>query len=131
MSKGNVVNWVHHNPFYQNRAEYWFENHILPMIINNELCPAHHVSFRSYFRLDYDSFQTICRVLESSLNNNLKSFRSDTISVREKVAVTLRYLASGDSYRTLELRFLISSKTIQKIVLEVCAAIISILGPII
>ena len=58
------------------------------------------------------------------------SFRLNTISVREKVAVTLRYLASGDTYRSLELRFLISSKTIQKIVMEVSDAIINILGPI-
>ena len=40
------------------------------------------------------------------------------------MAVTLRYLATGDSYSTLQYAFTVASSTIIKFVLEVCDAII-------
>ncbi|XP_046679369.1 galactosylgalactosylxylosylprotein 3-beta-glucuronosyltransferase P-like [Homalodisca vitripennis] len=58
-----------------------------------------------------------------------KIARQDTnyrlaIPARERLAVTLRYLASGDSYSSLSYLFKVSKSTISGIIPEVCAALI-------
>ena len=47
----------------------------------------------------------------------------DPVSPGVKSAVTLRYLATGDSYTTLQYAFRVASPTIEKFVPEVCDAI--------
>lgn len=63
---------------------------------------------------------------------HLKIVKQDTvmrfaISSRVRLAVTLRYIATGDSYRSLEFLTHISRKTISKFVPEVLKAIIEAL----
>lgn len=54
------------------------------------------------------------------LNNN--------ISVKERLAVTLRFLATGDKFQSLEYLFRITRQQISTIVRETCEAIYSTLG---
>ena len=46
------------------------------------------------------------------------------ISPEERICLTLRYLATGETFRSLEFQFRISRKAISDIVMEVCDAII-------
>ena len=52
------------------------------------------------------------------------------ISADEQLMVTLRYLAGGESHKTLSLYFMIGRPTISKIIPKVLKAIITHLGPI-
>lgn len=51
----------------------------------------------------------------------------EAIPAKMRLAITLRYLASGDTFRSLHYLFKVSSSAISLIVREVCAAIQNVL----
>jgi len=60
---------------------------------------------------------------EKKISKKDTTFRK-AISVQERLALTLRFLASGDSYISLQYLFIISKQTISCIVPKVCEAIV-------
>ncbi|ETN65461.1 hypothetical protein AND_002769, partial [Anopheles darlingi] len=61
-----------------------------------------------------------------------KIMRQDTvmrkaISSRDKLIVTLRYLASGVDYKTLEFKFRISAQSISIFIPQVCMNLVNLL----
>ncbi|KAJ8977072.1 hypothetical protein NQ317_017234 [Molorchus minor] len=59
----------------------------------------------------------------SKLNTNMR----DSIKARERLALTLRFLATGDSYHSLMYLFRIPVCTISKIIPECCEALNEVL----
>ncbi|KAJ8956831.1 hypothetical protein NQ318_014245 [Aromia moschata] len=59
----------------------------------------------------------------SKLNSNMR----DSIKARERLALTLRFLATGDSYHSLMYLFRIPVCTISKIIPECCEAVNEVL----
>lgn len=51
----------------------------------------------------------------------------ESIPIQERLAVTLRFVASGDSYASLSFLFKISKQTVSRCVDEVCKALIEAL----
>lgn len=49
------------------------------------------------------------------------------IAPNERLAITLRYLATGDSFKSLHYLFKVSSQIISDIIPDVCSAIITVL----
>jgi len=86
-------------------------------------------NYRRYLRMDTTTFLNIVESIKHLISNNINSFRPDVISPEEKVAITLRFLATGDSYQSIKFAFRVSPPEISFIISQVCDAIYSVLGP--
>lgn len=78
--------------------------------------------FRSFAHISLSEFEEICHQVENRVKKQNTSLRV-AISVEERVALTLKYLAFGDSIKTISQLFRISPQSIYSIVPEVCQAL--------
>lgn len=72
-------------------------------------------------------FNTILSLIERRISKLDTNYRK-AIKPEEKLALTLRFLATGDSYASLKYLFKISKSSIIQIIPDVCEAIIEALG---
>eukprot|EP00057_Strongylocentrotus_purpuratus_P014074 XP_011668548.1 PREDICTED: putative nuclease HARBI1 [Strongylocentrotus purpuratus] len=91
----------------------------------NELKEEDTKGFRNFLRMDYDLYQEILRRIEGRITNPKASRYRKPLSPGIKLAMTLRYLASGDSYHSLMYGFRVAHNTISKVIRQVCAAIVA------
>lgn len=75
-----------------------------------------------------------CRLLTEYILNNVGPLiaKTDTIMrkaipAQERLAITLRFLASGDSFKSLSFLFKVSTQTVSRCVHETCDALIKVL----
>ena len=78
--------------------------------------------FTNYMRMTPEFFEMIKTRLEPHLTREATNYRAP-ISVGEKLALTLRYLATGESYTSLSCQFRVGRSTISKFLPQVCRAI--------
>ncbi|XP_011859024.1 PREDICTED: uncharacterized protein LOC105556537 [Vollenhovia emeryi] len=83
-------------------------------------------SFKNFARMTSFDFEYLINKIGHKIGRKDTTFRN-AIPVRERLAVTLRFLASGDSYQSLSFLFKISKQSISNIVPEVCEALIDFL----
>ena len=76
----------------------------------------------NYMRMTPEFFEMIKARLEPRLARQATNYRAP-ISVGEKLALTIRYLATGESYTSLSCQFRVGRSTISKFLPEVCRAI--------
>ncbi|KAJ8971000.1 hypothetical protein NQ317_012113 [Molorchus minor] len=81
-------------------------------------------SFKNFMRMSSADFETLIQKIGPSISKMDTNYR-DAIPVQERLAVTLRFLASGDSFISLSYLFKIGRQTVSKIVSEVCDALIT------
>ncbi|KAK0137628.1 Protein ALP1-like [Merluccius polli] len=74
--------------------------------------------FAAYFR----PFEQLLRIVAPSITKLDTKFRQ-AISPEERLCICLRYLATGDSFRSVAFGFRVGASTVAGIVHEVCAAI--------
>ncbi|XP_024020438.1 protein ALP1-like [Morus notabilis] len=84
--------------------------------------------FRKAFRMGKSTFDMICEELNSVIAKEDTTLRN-AIPVRQRVAVCLWRLATGDPLRLVSKRFGLGISTCHKLVLEVCSAIRTVLMP--
>lgn len=82
--------------------------------------------FKKAFRMGRATFDTICEELSSVIAKEDTTLRT-AIPVRQRVAVCLWRLATGDPLRLVSKKFGLGISTCHKLVLEVCTAIKSVL----
>ncbi|KAA8546234.1 hypothetical protein F0562_003027 [Nyssa sinensis] len=84
--------------------------------------------FRKAFRMGKETFDLICNDLSSVVAKENTMLR-DAVPVRQRVAVCIWRLATGEPLRLVSKRFGLGISTCHKLVLEVCSAIKSVLMP--
>lgn len=81
---------------------------------------------KNFTRMSKIEFDNVYSLINAKISKKDTNFR-EAISARERLLVTLRFLATGDSYTSLQYLFRISKQRISVIVPEVCDAIIEVL----
>ena len=79
--------------------------------------------YKNFTRMSPSEFECLINLIGEKFSKNDTAFRK-AISVQERMALMLRFLASGDSYVSLQYLFKISKQTISCIVPEVCEALV-------
>ncbi|KAF9683165.1 hypothetical protein SADUNF_Sadunf05G0184100 [Salix dunnii] len=82
--------------------------------------------FRKEFRMSKATFDLICMELDSAVTKKNTMLR-DAIPVRQRIAVCIWRLATGEPLRLVSKRFGLGISTCHKLVLEVCSAIKNVL----
>ncbi|CAI9100646.1 OLC1v1037782C1 [Oldenlandia corymbosa var. corymbosa] len=104
----------------KNRSNAWWEQCNSPDFPDEE--------FKKAFRMSKATFDMICDELESVVTKKDTMLRL-AIPVRQRVAVCIWRLATGEPLREVSKRFGLGISTCHKLVLEVCAAIRNVLMP--
>ncbi|XWS26659.1 hypothetical protein CRYUN_Cryun26dG0049300 [Craigia yunnanensis] len=84
--------------------------------------------FKRAFRMSKATFEMVCEELEPVVLKKNTMLR-DAIPVRQRVAVCIWRLATGEPLRMVSKRFGLGISTCHKLVLEVCTAIKTVLMP--
>ncbi|CAH1993163.1 unnamed protein product [Acanthoscelides obtectus] len=106
--------WV--QPFLQDRFKFGTFNTLLEKLREDE------EKFSNFFRMSRESFDKLLRILRNHLTHEDTNMKN-CISPAERLAVTVRYLASGNTFTDLHYSFRIGIKAISRIVREVCSNI--------
>lgn len=83
-------------------------------------------SIKNFLRMSSNDFECLIVGIGHIISKKDTNYRK-AIPVRERLAITLRFLASGDSYTSLSYLFKVSISTISLFVPEVCEALIGFL----
>lgn len=82
--------------------------------------------FRRFFRMRIDLFDQLVDVVAPYIQRQDTNMR-ECISPKERISLTLRFLATGESYRSLEYSTRIPACTISRIIPETCRVIYEVL----
>ncbi|CAH2009325.1 unnamed protein product [Acanthoscelides obtectus] len=135
--------------------EFLFENSVLKMLqlsgttrnyavhpVNKErhrLGEYHHLfpqlkkypdRFFQYIRMDYTTFKYILNLLSPHMATKYTNFVQQPIEPAEKLVITLRYFATGASFRSMSFAFRVGASTVSKIVRETACIMWDVLQPI-
>lgn len=79
-------------------------------------------SYKNILRMDESTFNMLLHKIKDDIGKKDTNFRN-CISAKEKLIITLRYPATGESFRSLMYAFRISDSTISLFIPAVCTAI--------
>ena len=93
-----------------------------------ELEREFHGDFKGYLRMEPAMFHELVDRMTPRIEKRKTNYRSPLIPGL-RMAVTLRYLATGDAYRSLMYSFRVPHNTISVIVKQVCTALVDEYAP--
>jgi len=82
--------------------------------------------YQNYFRMNIDIYNKLLSMVEPLIIKKDTNMR-ESIPPNQRLALTLRYLATGRSFEDLKYSAVIAPTTISEIVMETCKAIITVL----
>ncbi|XP_031353101.1 uncharacterized protein LOC116178008 [Photinus pyralis] len=110
--------WVH-NAWKSRDTEGEFIT-LYPHLLDDE------TKFSEYFRMTQATFQDLLGKVENQLKKQDTFWRS-AIEPKQRLAVCLRFLATGDSFKTISFSFRLGRSTVQSIIHHTCRIIVDIL----
>lgn len=113
--------WV--APIFENRKEKSFYFASIPELKLEDL------RFHNYFRMSATQLEKLLEIVGANLQK--QDVVRESISPAERLALTLRYLASGDSMTSMSYQYLVGVTTTSNIIKETCAVIWDSLCPLI
>ena len=86
--------------------------------------------FKEMMRMDYEDFLYILKVIEKDITPKEMLGGHRAINAKSRLIIAIRFLATGESYRSLRFQFRISTPAISYIINDVCSAINRNLAPL-
>ena len=109
-------------PYLQRRVELGHYDNLMA-----ELARENPLLYKNFTRLDEPLFNEIVERIRPLIEKK-RTFWRQPLDPGLRLAITLRFLATGDSYRTLQYEFRVAHNTISHIVPETCKAIVATYG---
>ncbi|XP_029938044.1 protein ANTAGONIST OF LIKE HETEROCHROMATIN PROTEIN 1-like [Salarias fasciatus] len=106
--------WVH--PIIQRRSEFGEFHHLLQELREDE------GRFQGYFRLSRAQFDDLLARIGARITLQDTNYRR-SIPPEERLSICLRFLATGDSYRTIASSFRVGISTVSQIIPQVVTVI--------
>ncbi|XP_049517596.1 uncharacterized protein LOC119440412 [Dermacentor silvarum] len=85
--------------------------------------------FRDFLRMPPSTFDTLLALLRPSITKEDTNYRP-AVSAHDRLAMTIRFLATGETQRDMSFNFLVGRSTTCAIVSEVCDALWTVLKPL-
>lgn len=114
------------------RRRIWSKEWLLerPKFSNMELLEKLHqtepLDFQNFLRMDIETFEALLDLVTPYIKKKDTVMR-EAITPKARLAVTLRFLATGNSFEDLKFSSAISPQSIGEIVIETCEAICVVL----
>ncbi|GFW31182.1 putative nuclease HARBI1 [Trichonephila clavipes] len=115
--------WV--KPWVGRRTEYGASHTLLKELKNED-----HTAYRNMLRITGKQFDELLEMVRGKLSKQDTTMRM-AIPVTTKLEITLRYLATGDSFKSLEYLFRVPETTISRFLPHVLTEICCVLRPFI
>lgn len=104
------------------------ENRILANQVQELKMKEH--GFKEILRMSYEDFKQLLNNIEQHSTPHQVNVGNKVITAPERLALTLRFVATGESFKSLSFQFCKSNGTISYIVKKVCDAFIKIPSPV-
>jgi len=91
-----------------------------------ELQEQDEVRYANFLRMDNSLFTVLLHLVKPLIDRQDTRMRQ-CIGAGERLTITLRFLATGESFRSLQYLFRVSEQSIGSIVIETCKALTSVL----
>ena len=85
-------------------------------------------SFSKYFRMTSNLFEEVLSLVAPLISKS--DSKQETIRPTKKLAVTLRYLSTGDFHQTIAFNYRLGHSTVNKITPETCQAVWAAFSPL-
>ncbi|CAF4945829.1 unnamed protein product [Pieris macdunnoughi] len=93
----------------------------------NELLYESSGEFHNFCRMSFTDFEYLLDKISPLISKQQDTDFREAIPAKYRLAITLRFIASCDSYKSLHYLFKVSPQAISKIIPEVCKAINDVL----
>ena len=91
-------------------------------VMMKELQEKDEIRYSNFLRMDYETFRTLLQLVDPHISRKNTNMRL-AIGSGERLTITLRFLATGESFRSLQYLFRVSEQSIGQIVPETCQAL--------